>query len=637
VRVGSARIRATWQWLLLLLCALAGIVPAGAAGEQASDPGSSAAGRLAAGGDHTCAILAGGSVRCWGFGADGQLGYGSKDNIGDDETPASAGSVPLGGGRIATAVAAGQFHTCTILDDGSVRCWGFGADSRLGYGNTRSLGSTPATTPAKLGPVDLGPGRRATALTAGAGHTCAILDDGSVRCWGFGANGRLGYGNTSNVGGTPASTPGKLGPVDLGPGRTARAISAGMGHTCAILDDGSVRCWGYNFDGELGYGNLGVGEDVGDTQATLPGKVGPEDLGGHRATAISAGGRHTCAILDDGSVRCWGYGGAGQLGYGDTNIVGESARFTTTIEEAGPVKLGPGRTARAITAGLNHTCAILDDGSVRCWGYGLAGRLGYGNTSNVGDTPATIPGKVGPVDLGPRRTAIAISAGGAHTCVLLDNDTVRCWGYGANGRLGYCSAHDVGDTPATLPGKVGPVNLKRGDGGTGCASPGHPPGGTRPPGDPLRRQALRAQALRHCLAAAASRPQRQRSRARTDCLRRHGRTPGRVTRVHARAISSTTVVLTFAAPGTDGTNPPAARAYLVKQSRRPISGGRAFLDAESLCHDSCRLKATLVGTRIKLRINRLAPHSTYYYVIAARDNVSGRLGPRSRTVKLRTP
>ena len=291
-------------WSLLLLCAFAGAVPAGAAGEQASDPGSPAAGRLAAGGDHTCAILANGSVRCWGLGVDGQLGYGNKDNIGDDETPASAGAVPLGARHTATAIAAGELHTCAILDDGSVRCWGYGGDGRLGYGNTRNLGDTPATTPDKLGPVNLGPGRTATAITAGNGHTCAILDDGSVLCWGFGANGRLGYGNTSNVGDTPAATPGKVGPVSLGPGRTAVAISAGMGHTCAILDDGSVRCWGYDFDGELGYLNLGAGADLGDTPATTPDKIGPVSLGGHKAVAISAGGRHTCAILDDGSVRC---------------------------------------------------------------------------------------------------------------------------------------------------------------------------------------------------------------------------------------------------------------------------------------------------------------------------------------------
>jgi len=300
------------------------------------------------------------------------------------------------------------------------------------------------------------------------------------------------------------------------------------------------------------------------------------------------------------------------------------------------VNLGPGRTATAITAGLNHNCAILDNGSVRCWGYGLAGRLGYGNTHNVGDTPVTIPGRVGPVDLGAGRTAKAIAAGAEHTCALLDNDSVRCWGYGANGRLGDCRTNDVGEAPATIPGKVGPVNLRPGDGGARCASPGPKPRGSGHPSDPRHLETGRAHGLHSCLASAAHRGKRQRSRANGDCLRRYGRTPDRVTRLHARALSGTNVLLTFAAPGTDGASAPAARAYLVKQSRQPFHGARDFRTAQSLCHGSCRFKVTAVGTRIKLTIFHLRPRSTYYYAIPGRDNVSGTLGPRSPTVLVRT-
>ena len=606
-------------WTLLLLASLSGAVPSGARGDQASAPGSSPAARLAAGGDHTCAVLAAGAVRCWGYGGSGQLGYGNTNTVGDDETPASAGPVDLGAGRTATAIAAGQFHTCAILDDHTVRCWGYGGNGRLGYRDTSNVGDTPTTTPDQVGPVNLGPGRSATAITAGAGHTCAILDDGTVRCWGYGGNGRLGYGNTLDV-----LDPSSVGPVNLGPGRTARAISAGAGHTCALLDDGSVRCWGYNRDGELGYGNLRIGQDVGDTPATTPDQVGPVNFGGRTATAISAGGRHTCAILDDGTVRCWGYAGAGQLGYGNTDNLGEMP--TTTPDTVGAVNLGPGRTAKAITAGLNHSCAILDNGTVRCWGYGLYGRLGYGNTNNVGDIPTTSPGSVGPVDLGRGRTATAISAGAEHTCALLDNDAVRCWGYGGSGRLGYCNQNNVGDTLATTPGKAGPVNLEPHSGGAGCT----------PPVDPLRLQAQRARALRGCLATAARRPTRQRSRARSDCLKRYGRTPGRVTGLTARVTSLTALTLTFTAPSSDGHGPPVARSYLVKQSRHSIRSSRDFQHAQPLCKGSCRFTVTAVGEKIKLTITHLLPHSTYYYAVAARDNVSGRLGPRSRTIETRT-
>jgi len=518
-----------------------------------------------------------------------------------------------------------------------------------------------------VGPVNLGPGRTAKAITAGAGHTCALLDNGGVRCWGYNGNGRLGYGNTNNVGDTPTMTPDKTGPVDLGLGRTAKAISAGSGHTCALLDDGSVRCWGFARDGELGYGNLAIGADIGDDET--PGSVGPVNLGpGHTATAITAGGRHTCAVLDDSTVRCWGYAGAGQLGYGNTNNVGETP--TTTPDKVGPVNLGPGHTARAISAGLNHTCALLDDGAARCWGYGLDGRLGYGNTSNVGDTPAMTPDKMGPVDLGPGRTATAISAGGLHTCALLDDTSVRCWGYGANGRLGYCNESNLGDIQT--PGVVGPVALEPGGAGAGCASspgvaPATPPGtapaqvahgGRKSTAPTIGSDARRARGLRVCLAALShqarhharlaprgSRRGRVRARrqlrrraasGRRRCLGRYGRTPGRIIALRARALSRTTIELSFDAPGTDGSHTPAARTYLIRQSLRPMHRARDLARAHTLCNGHCHFAVTQVGATITLTITGLRPHTSYYYSVAARDNISARGGPRSQTVKAMT-
>ena len=403
------------------------------------------AGRRAvvAGDAHTCAISGAGSVRCWGLGADGRLGYANTASIGDDETPAAVGPVDLGAGRTALAVTAGSAHSCAVLDDGSVRCWGSGASGELGYGNTASIGDDE--TPGSVGPVSLGAGRTAVAVTAGDKHTCALLDNGSVRCWGDGSNGRLGYGNTASIGDNEA--PGSVGPVDLGAGRTAVAIAAGGAQTCALLDNGSVRCWGLGVDGRLGYANT---NNIGDDEA--PGSVGPVNLGaGRSAVSVTAGDAHTCALLDDGSMRCWGSGAGGQLGYGNTTSIGDDE----APGSAGPVSLGAGRTAVAVTGGDKHTCAVLDDGSVRCWGDGSNGRLGYGNSTTIGDNET--PASVGPVDLGAGRTAVSVTAGVAHTCALLDDDTVRCWGLGAGGRLGYADQNNIGDDET--PGSVGPVIL----------------------------------------------------------------------------------------------------------------------------------------------------------------------------------
>ena len=459
--------------ILAVLVSLLAVSSGGKAEQASSSVLSVEAGRIDAGFSSSCAILADGTVRCWGLGSSGRLGYANVTNIGDDETPGSVGPVDLGAGRTAKAIAAGTSHVCVILDNDTVRCWGSGADGRLGYANTAIIGDDE--TPGSVGPVDLGAGRTAKGITAGSSHTCAILDNDTVRCWGNGANGRLGYVNTTSIG--DGETPGSVGPVDLGLGRTAKAITAGTSHTCAVLDNDTARCWGSGLNGRLGYANT---TDIGDTET--PGSVGPVDLGpGRTAKAITGGGLHTCAILDNDTVRCWGSGGSGRLGYANTTPIGD----TETPGSVGPVDLGAGRTAKAITAGDSSTCAVLDINAVRCWGSATNGRLGYANSDDIGDTET--PGSVGPVDLGAGRTAKATTTGGLHTCATLDDDTQRCWGAGA--QLGYANTNDIGDNET--PGSAGPVDLDdnpfalaRPISGTSGSAPGSNLQATVEPGEP---------------------------------------------------------------------------------------------------------------------------------------------------------
>jgi alpha-tubulin suppressor-like RCC1 family protein len=724
------------------------LAPAAAAGEQASEPGVLTAGQLDAGGVFSCAIAPAGQVRCWGWNGQGELGYPGVSSVGATDTPASVGPVDIGAGYTATAISSGDYHTCAIRNDGRVVCWGYGAEGRLGYGNTSNVGDTG--TPASAGAVDLG-GQEAVAITAGGAHTCAILASGQVTCWGFGYDGQLGYGNRNNVGdGGADQSPGAAGAVNLGPGHTALAISAGTTHTCAIVDEHSVPdvhsvyCWGTGTVGELGYGNT---NNVGDggTDAS-PAVDGPVFLPtGRTPMAISTGDEDTCVILDDGTVRCWGFGFDGQLGYGNQSNEGENS--TDTPDMLAPVDLGPGRKAVAISAGSAHTCALLDDGSVECWGYGAYGRLGYGNTSNVGNSPTDTPGMVGPVNLGPGRIAVAITAGGMHTCARLDDGSIRCWGYGANGRLGYCSEANVGDTPSSTPDVFGPVNLIPGDGGEVCAPPAPPgltssslptisgqvvagrtlteghgswsptptsyapqwercdptgancgsitgatgqtytlaaidvgstirvlesvsdgagssAGATSAPTGVVKAAAVpnsdaaRARSFRACLAAvsasvkhlrALTHPgsKRQRARARRQlarrlaagragCVRRWGRTPGRVTGLKAIARGRTKIALQFSAPGTDGDGGPAATSYVIRQAKHPLRTTLTFAHAPALCHGACRFAVSEIGTKLILTVNNLKPRTSYYYAVAALDNVTARPGPRSPAVEAKT-
>jgi hypothetical protein len=189
-------------------------------------------------------------------------------------------------------------------------------------------------------------------------------------------------------------------PVSLG--RKAIAIAAGEFFTCAILDNGKVRCWGEASSGQLGLGNQ---EHIGDNE--LPTSVPAVSLGaGRRAIAVATGYDSACVLLNSNRVRCWGYGGSGNLGYGATDDIGDNELPTVV----GTVNIGSGRTARAIAVGWEHSCALLDNGRVRCWGHALRGELGYGNTDMIGDNET--PNTVGPVSLGalvPRKAAPSVS------------------------------------------------------------------------------------------------------------------------------------------------------------------------------------------------------------------------------------
>lgn len=446
--------KATVPVLVLLLLVAGAALVSPAAAERASQPSNVQAGYIDLGASHSCARLTNGSVRCWGLNGNGQLGYGNTVTIGDTETPAAAGPVNLGTGRTATQLAAGDSSTCAILDNASVRCWGSGGFGALGYGSTEDVGNDESV--ASKGPVNLGSGRTAKAIAVGASHACAILDTDALRCWGQGGDGALGYGNGNSIGDDPMETPASAGPVSLG--TTAKAVTAGIGFTCVLRTDGGVVCFGQNGFGQLGQGSAIPSSEYGDDSGEVPSNLGTVNLGINRtASAISSGSQHTCVILatpvaDAGKVMCWGLAASGRLGYNDgaNNIGDNESPFA-----AGTVNLG-GHTAVAVAAGGAHTCVILDDGSVRCWGFGSSGQTGQNGTANVGDDASRpAPGVV--VNIGAGRTATAVATGYFHTCVRRDDNSVICFGRNEAGQLGYANTTNIGDTEVASAG--GPVNL----------------------------------------------------------------------------------------------------------------------------------------------------------------------------------
>jgi alpha-tubulin suppressor-like RCC1 family protein len=351
--------------------------------DQNERPGDAFQAAISAGGNHTCALLTTGRVRCWGNNSSGQLGIAADNlnNVGDNETPTA--DVNLGGATV-TAITAGDGHSCALLAGGNVRCWGSGSFGQLGLGNTESVYRDPT--------ANVSFGASASQVTAGASHTCALLTGGAIRCWGSAVFGQLGLGNQIDIGDDETPTAN----VNLG-GATATAISAGTLHTCALLTSGDVRCWGFNNTGQLGLANTETIDAIGDNEKpTLN-----VNLGGATVTAITAGRNHTCALLGGGSVRCWGSGAGGQLGLGNTDTIGDNENPTTNVN------LG-GASAVAISAGDGHTCAVLSNAAIRCWGANSSGQLGLGNTDTIGDNenPTTNvkldDAQVGPDLIAPR-------------------------------------------------------------------------------------------------------------------------------------------------------------------------------------------------------------------------------------------
>lgn len=279
---------------------------------------------VTAGDLHTCALTTGGGVKCWGYNFFGQLGDGRPSTF--SLTPVDA--TGLAGGVI--AVAAGRDHTCALITGGGVKCWGDNFYGQVGVG---------AGAPYSYTPVDVsGLGTGVSAIAAGERHTCALMNGGGVKCWGDNRKGQIGVG----AAGGQRSTPNDV----IGLGRPATVIAAGGSHTCALLDNGRVKCWGYNLYGQLGdlttddsaapvdnflvlNGTaLAAGRNHTCALRTQPASTASICWGDNShgqlgeyvpAIRIAAGGNHTCVLTSPGGIKCWGENHYGALGDGTTN------------------------------------------------------------------------------------------------------------------------------------------------------------------------------------------------------------------------------------------------------------------------------------------------------------------------------
>ncbi len=310
---------------------------------------------------------------------------------------------PLAPANPVLGLSAGEATSCAVRSGGVVDCWG----NVLGMFGTSD---TPVEVPELSG---------VTGVASGGNHTCVLLSNGHLDCWGEGDWGQLGDGTTV----------GSESPVAVQGMTEATQVSAGTRHTCAVLSSGQVDCWGAGESGQLGDGTT--------NKSDTPVKV----MSVSHAVAVTAGDEDACALLSNHEIDCWGADGEGELGNG-----------TTKETQDKPVKVKGISDAIGVSAGHEHTCALLPGGHVDCWGDDEFGQLGNGSTEPDSDVP---------VEVRDISDATEVSGGREFTCARLSSGHVDCWGHNSEGELGNGTTEDT-DTPVEVPGITEAVSVVAG-------------------------------------------------------------------------------------------------------------------------------------------------------------------------------
>jgi hypothetical protein len=340
----------------------------------------------------------------------------SHQRYGDGAPGVAAGScVAMGSDCVADIVGGGTTeqgldvgHTCIRRKDGAVFCWGDNSVGQLGGGEAGATSAKPVR-------VLLPTGESIAAITSGERFVCARADSGNVYCWGDNGEGQLGVGTGAS---DPVLAPA---PVRVTAAPAARALGAGGAHACLAAYDDSVYCWGDNGDRQ-------IAAEAADPQPT-PFQV-PDVT---QVVEVAAGDQHSCGILDDSSVWCWGSNAFGQLGRGD-----EPALDRLDL----PAPVDGLLAVAAIRLGDQHSCALLNDSSLFCWGTNVAGSVGNGSDDNA----------LAPIRILDGVTAVASSGDAKHTCAARVDETLWCWGSNDSGQLGAEPSHLVrSGTPIQVP------------------------------------------------------------------------------------------------------------------------------------------------------------------------------------------
>ena len=363
--------------------------------DTGEDPLSRIAVSCAAGSGHTCALTAAGGVKCWGMNNYGQVGAfpsAASYTPPDQAEPLHEGVVDI---------CAESWNTCALMEDGGVKCWGDNLYGQLGNG---SMGGGYEYVPDDV----IGLGGKAVQVECGMQFACALLENGKIMCWGNGGSGQLGNGVDLDlcVDWYSCIQPEPAEVVDLG--MTVDSLAVGLSITCSSAVNGNLECWGTG--SPLG----GGGPDP------LSSSVPLEVISFSSQVSQVELSTHACVLTEDGSFFSWGSNSDGEVGNGAV----EYAQWE-------PVEIGP-FTPRPtnIECDGKHTCISLEDGSVKCWGRNKYGQLGNGEWGHdvISSTPVDV--------IGLENHFVVSLCGGSNTCAIMDDGSMKCWGRGSSGQLG---------------------------------------------------------------------------------------------------------------------------------------------------------------------------------------------------------
>ena len=410
--------------------------------------------KVYAGSYMNCALTDQGRIKCWGAAYRGQLGSGAGEHIGDqpDELGNNIPYISLGSGEKVRQLATGFYSACALLESNKVKCWGDNDSGQLGNGlDTGFVGDNPGEMGDNIVPVDLGTDEKIIKISGGARHYCVLFETGKIKCWGNTIVGQLGLEIDTAFG---IGLIGKDLPyVNLGKGVKAKDIGLGYYSSCALLEKGQVKCWGENELGQLGNGTrFNRGHEEGTMGDNLPvvdlGKTG-------KVTQLVGGDNHYCVLFDSGKVKCWGNNEHGRLGLGSTR--GRGTQVDDMGDNLPHVDLG-NHKAVSLSLGERFSCALLDNGRMKCWGDGEFGQLGNGSNQIWGSRFNDMGDNLPYVAL-KNDKILQFSSSAYSTCALLESNKIKCWGWNGSGELGigdsYIRGSDKGEMEALPPVDLG--------------------------------------------------------------------------------------------------------------------------------------------------------------------------------------